>query len=54
MTSRRTVAHCRRRGAHSRMRNGGIVRQEGQSSAEGPSDSPKAQKAAKAWKARKA
>jgi hypothetical protein len=29
------------------------MRQEGESKAEGPDDSPKAQKAAKAWKARR-
>jgi len=54
MASRRQ-AHCRlRRGIHHAMRTGGIMRQEGQSSMEGPDDSPKAAKAAKAWKARKA
>lgn len=50
----RREAHCRsRRGIHHARRTGGILRQEGESSMEGPSDSAKAQKPAKAWKARK-
>ena len=53
MASRRE-AHCaRRRGAHHAMRREGIIRQEGESSMEGPDDSPKAAKAQKAWKARR-
>ena len=52
--SRRTAAHCHRRGAHSARRNGGILRQEGESKSEGPDDSTKAAKSAKAQKARKA
>ena len=53
MASRRQAASCHRRGAHHTRRTGGIMRQEGQSKAEGPDDSGKAQKAAAAWKARK-
>lgn len=53
MASRR-AAHCaRRRGVHHAMRTGGIMRQEGESKAEGPDDSPKAAKATKAWKPRR-
>jgi hypothetical protein len=54
MASRRAQAHCHRRGAHSARRNGGILRQEGESRSEGPDDSPTAAKATKATKARKA
>lgn len=51
----RREAHCHsRRGIHHARRTGGILRQEGESSREGPSGSPKAAKAVKAWKARKA
>lgn len=51
----RREAHCHsRRGIHHARRTGGILRQEDESSREGPQDSPKAQRAAKAWKARKA
>jgi hypothetical protein len=50
----RREAHCaQRRGIHHARRTGGILRQEGESSAEGPDDSPKAAKAQKAWKARR-
>jgi hypothetical protein len=53
MASRR-AAHCaRRRGVHHARRTGGILRQENESSAEGPDDSPKAAKATKAWKPRR-
>ena len=53
MASRRE-AHCHsRRGIHHARRTGGIIRQEGDSKAEGPDDSPKAAKAAKAWKPRR-
>jgi hypothetical protein len=54
MASRRTAARAMRRGAQCQRRRGGIIRQEGQSSAEGPDASPKAVKASKAWKARRA
>ncbi len=48
-------SHARlRRDAHAEIRQGGVLSQERQSSAEGPSDSPEAVKAIKAWKARKA
>ena len=51
----RREAHCHsRRGLHHQRRTGGILRQEGESSAEGPNDSKQAAKPAKAWKARKA
>ena len=53
MASRRTAAHCHRRGAHHARRTGGIMRQEGESKSEGPDDSPKAAKATKALKARR-
>ena len=53
MASRRQAASCHRRDAHHARRTGGIMRQEGQSKAEGPDDSGKAQQPAKAWKARK-
>jgi len=53
MASRRQQAHCARRGAHHARRTGGILRQENESSAEGPDDSPKAAKATKAWKPRR-
>ena len=50
----RREAHCHsRRGIHHQRRTGGILRQEGESSAEGPDDSRTAQKSAKAWKARR-
>ena len=53
MASRRE-AHCHsRRGIHHARRTGGILRQENESSAEGPDDSPKAAKAQKAWKPRR-
>jgi hypothetical protein len=54
MASRRTAAHCHRRGAHHARRTGGIMRQEGESKSEGADDSPRAAKAAKAWKPRQA
>jgi hypothetical protein len=53
MASRRAQHHCRRRVSHTRMRHGGILRQENESSMEGPDDSAKAAKATKAWKARR-
>ena len=50
----RREAHCHsRRGIHHQRRTGGILRQEGESSTEGPDGSPKAQKAVKAQKARR-
>jgi len=54
MASRRQAASCQRRGAHHARRTGGIMRQEGESKSEGPDDSPRAAKSAKAQKARKA
>lgn len=54
MATRREAHRARRRDTHSRMRLGGVMRQEGESSREGPDESPKAAKAVKAWKARKA
>ena len=54
MGSRRG-SRCRsRRAVHHQRRTGGIMRQEGESKSEGPSDSPQAQKAAAPTKARKA
>lgn len=51
----RRKAHCgRRRAYHTEMRHTSVFRQENESSAEGPNDSPKAQKARKNLKARKA
>ena len=44
---------AQRRGIHHARRTGGILRQEGESSMEGPQDSAKAAKAQKAWKARR-
>lgn len=50
----RREAHCHsRRGIHHQRRTGGILRQENESSMEGPDDSRQAQKPAKAWKARR-
>ena len=50
----RREAHCHsRRGIHHARRTGGILRQEGQSSREGPDDSARAQKPARALKARR-
>jgi hypothetical protein len=53
MASRRAAHHCRRRGNLHARRRGGIMRQESQSSSEGPDDSRQAQQPAKAWKPRK-
>ena len=53
MSSRRQAAHCHRRGAHHARRTGGIL-QQGTGSSEGPDDSAKAAKPAKAQKPRKA
>ena len=48
------AAHCHsRRGIHHARRTGGIIRQENESSMEGPDDSAKAAKATKAWKPRR-
>lgn len=50
----RRAAHCaKRRRAHAELRKAGVIRQEYQSSVEGPDDSKKAQKALGNWKARK-
>jgi hypothetical protein len=53
MASRRELHCARRRGTHHARRTGGILRQEDESKQEGPDDSAKAAKAAKAWKARR-
>ena len=51
----RRQAHCNKRHRlHAEMRKAGVIRQENQSSIEGPDDSRTAQKALKAWKSRKA
>lgn len=51
---RRAAQRCSRRTIPNRKRRLGIVDQAKDSSMEGPDDSGTAQKAAKAWKARKA
>lgn len=53
MASRRTAASRRRRGAHCAQRRGGILRQGAANGAD-QDDNGKAQKAAKAQKARRA
>jgi hypothetical protein len=54
MTNRRKSHFDRRRTHHMAMRITKVMRQEWQSSIEGPNDSPKAQKAQTALKSRKA
>jgi hypothetical protein len=54
MTDRRTSQLKSRRVSHAIMRRCGIIRQENESSSEGPRDSPSAQKAVKAQTARRA
>jgi hypothetical protein len=53
MATRRQAA-MERRLCHMAMRRQGVIRQEDQSSREGPDDSPRAAKAQKALRARRA
>lgn len=51
----RRAAHCKnRRGHHAKMRETTVIRQESQSSMEGPDDSRSAQKSQRNLKSRKA
>jgi hypothetical protein len=54
MANRRQAALCCRRLAHTAMRRQGVIRQEAESSSEGPDDSPRAAKSQKALRARRA
>lgn len=54
MADRRQAHNCRRRVSHTKMRREGIIRQERESSREGPDDSPRAQAPVKALRARRA
>lgn len=50
----RRQAHCnKRRRRHAEMRKAAVIRQENESSVEGPDDSSKAQKGQRAWKSRR-